>query len=579
MGDIWNSLKELREIIRDLAAELPNARGQRLLSEFDAICAEGAARDQEREALLHEVTLVLSCTAANRVLGLILDAVVRLSGAQRGYLLLSRLDDTHEVVASRNMSGSDKDVPAEISRQVVGTVLAKGRAICLADALNTPPFSGAESVSRLKLLSVLCVPIQADERIIGAVYLENRKASGIFTAATERIVTDFAGRIGTAIRNAESQEELREARDELQAALAKEYEFEGIVGVNNEFRTALKTVGIAARSDIPVIIEGESGTGKELLARAIHLRSSRRNEEFVSVNCAALPGTLLESELFGHTRGAFTGAVRDRRGLFASAHRGTLFLDELGEMPLDLQAKLLRVLQSGEYRPVGSDATRTADVRIVAATQRDLRSEVAERRFREDLFFRLNGVLVRVPPLRERKEDIPLLTERFLEHFQTDDHPLVLQRDALACLVAYDYPGNVRELETTIRRAVLFATDGHISASALPEEVVHATGDTIRLPLRIPETGSELLRAKERAQKEAVGEIERAFLKKALAAADGRPGEAARKVEMNRSQFSRMLSRHGLTPKRVKSEDLPTPADRPEGGHGSGGQCRPSCRP
>ena len=556
MTDLWKRLDRVREDVKEYAAELPDAQWRRLFDDLAVIRREGERRDGEREALLREVTLVLSCTAGRRVLELIMDAVVRLSGAQRGYLLLAREDGSQEVVAARNMRrDSLDDVLEQISRRVVDSVLARGESVCLADALNTEPFSLAESVTRLKLLSVLCVPIRNDGRTVGVLYLENRKASGIFTAETERIVSGFAERIGAAIPNAEAMEGLRRSRDELQAALAAEYEFDGVVGSNPQFREVLRTVGIAACSDIPILIEGESGTGKELIARLVHLRSPRRDGPFVSVNCASLPQSLLETELFGHMRGAFTGAVRERRGLFATANGGALFLDEIAEMPAELQAKLLRVLQSGEYRPVGSDRTARSDVRIVAATQRVLAAEVKAGRFREDLFFRLNGVVVRVPPLRERKEDIPLLVERFIEKYRPDGEKPTLDREATACLIAYDYPGNVRELETIVRRGVLFAKAGRIGLAALPEDVARAGGETIHLPLRVPETAADLLRVKEQVKRKAVAEIERAFLQKALTAADGRPGEAARIVGMNRSQFARMLSRYGLSPqKRVSGE-------------------------
>ena len=548
LSDIWTRLNRFRKEAEELGPGVPAERWERLLAELEAIRREGLGRDEEREALLREVTLVLSCTRVQRVLQLIMDAVIRLSGAQSGFLLRSRSDGSQEVVAARNMQrASVESAASQISRRVVSTVLAEGRTLRLDDALHTPPFSLAESVTRLKLLSVLCVPVFGDGRVLGALYLENRRASGVFTDDTERLIAEFADRIGAGILNAESLEDLRRSHDQLQAALAREYEFGGVVGNNAAFREALRTVSIAAKGDIPILIEGESGTGKELLARAVHQGSPRRGGPFVSVNCAALPHALLESELFGHTRGAFTGAVRDRRGLFATAHGGTLLLDEIGEMPLELQAKLLRVLQSGEYRSVGSDRTLVADVRIVAATQRHLAEEAKQGRFREDLFFRLNGVLVRVPPLRERREDIPLLIKRFLEKFTPSDNPLTLDREARACLLAYDYPGNVRELETIVRRAVLFARDGKMGLAALPSQVAQTRGQVLHLPVRVPATGKQLLDAKEQAKRVAVAEIERTFLVQALSAADGRPGEAARQVGMNRSQFARMLSRYGLS--------------------------------
>jgi len=550
VGDIWERLRALcaAETGASGAARAGRRHWQK---ELDALCSEGRRREEATRALLREAALVLSATSARRVLDLAMDAMIRLSGAQRGFILLSRPDGTEEVAAARNLErGRVPDAASEISRRVVGAVLAGGGPLRLEDALHTAPFSMSESVARLKLLSVLCVPIRSDGRVAGALYLESRKATGVFTEETERLIAEFAEPIGAALRNAEAFEDLRVSRDALQAAVTREYGFEGIEGRNPDFRALLATVATAAKGDIPILIEGESGAGKELIARAVHLGSPRRDRPFVSVNCAALPRALLESELFGHERGAFTGAVRVRRGLFSSANHGTLFLDEIGEMAPESQGALLRVLQSGEYRPVGSDETVRADVRIVAATQRNLAEDVRAGRFREDLFFRLNGVYVRVPPLRERREDIPLLIRRFLEKFRVSGEDATLTDEARACLMAHDYPGNVRELETVIRRAVLFAREGKIGVEALPSSVTKVPGEVLRVPVRVPTTAAQLLAAKKDSARKAAAELERAFLLQALASADGRPGEAARQTGMNRSQFERMLSRHGLAGKR-----------------------------
>jgi transcriptional regulator with GAF, ATPase, and Fis domain len=547
VADIWKRLADCRAEL-EAAGGSPSGRWRELLRQLDALAREGRQREEEGVALLREAALVISATSAPRVLELALDAMIRLSGAQRGFILLSHADGAQEVAAARNMErGRIADAASEISRRVVGAVLADGKPVRLEDALHTAPFSLAESVTRLKLLSVLCAPIRADGRIAGALYLENRKATGIFTEETERLVVEFAETVGAALRNAEAFEDLRLSRDALRAAVTREHGFEGIEGRDRGFCELLKTVATAAKGDIPILIEGESGTGKELIARAVHLGSPRRDRAFVSVNCAALPHALLESELFGHTRGAFTGAVRDRRGLFSSAHGGTIFLDEIGEMAPELQGALLRVLQSGEYRPVGSDEAAHADVRVVAATKRSLAEEVRAGRFREDLFFRLNGVHVRVPPLRERREDIPLLIGRFLEKFKVSGEEPALTDEARACLMAYDYPGNVRELETVIRRAVLFARQGKIGIEALPPSLTKAGAETLLVPVRVPATGAQLLAAKRDSSRAAAAELERAFLLQALALSDNRPGEAARRAGMNRSQFEKMLSRHGLS--------------------------------
>jgi Nif-specific regulatory protein len=241
---------------------------------------------------------------------------------------------------------------------------------------------------------------------------------------------------------------------------ALKFDYREIVGNSPAILRVLATLDRVIQSDLPVLITGESGTGKELVARAIHQHGPRKDRAFVRENCAAIPESLLESELFGYRKGAFTGALQDKRGLFEVGDGGTVFLDEIGEMSLNMQAKLMRVLQEGEIRPVGAPSTLIVDVRLVSATNRDLRKLVAEGRFREDLFFRLNVVDIHVPPLRERTEDIPLLVDAFLARAATRAQARMkpLEPDALACLMAHAWPGNVRELENEIQRA--FALSG-----------------------------------------------------------------------------------------------------------------------
>ena len=556
MSELWKRLDACRDEVAALRNDMPDSRWDRLLSELESIASAGRTRDSAQDALLSEVALVLSCSQSARVLEVIMDSVIRLSGAERGFLVLQDKDASLKIAAARHMARAPIEAPEmEMSRRIVADVLKSGRLLCIEDARNTPPYNVAESVHRLKILSVLCAPVLWNDHILGAIYLENRRVSGVFSEATEQVVSRFAAQIGAAIVNADSMESLRNERDRLQQAAAKEFGFEGVVGHHPGFLKALHTAAVAAKSDIPIIIQGESGTGKELLARAVHRRSPRNEMRFVSLNCAALPALLLESELFGHRRGAFTGATDDRAGLFASADGGTLFLDEIGDMPIELQSKLLRSLQSGEYRPVGSDDVKHADVRIVVATSRDLEKAVRGGAFRQDLYFRLKGVKVVLPPLRERREDIPLLVRRFLHRYAPETQDMQLDDTARASLLAYDYPGNVRELESIIRRAVLFARDGIITSDALPPEVGGVAGVSLDMPAQIPRTADELLKAKRHVRKQAVRKLERAFLLQALAAADGRPGEAARQAKMNRSQFARMLTQHGLSSSRLVKGD------------------------
>lgn len=269
---------------------------------------------------------------------------------------------------------------------------------------------------------------------------------------------------------------------ELEEEVKNRYSFRNIIGKSPAMEKVFYVVEKIAPSRSTVLITGESGTGKELIAKAIHYQSLRRDKPFVSVNCGALPETLLESELFGHERGAFTGAIQQRKGRFELAHEGTLFLDEISEIPLHLQVKLLRVLQEMEFERVGGTQTIRVDVRIIAATNRDLKKEVELGRFRSDLFYRLNVVNIHLPPLRERVEDIPLLVTHFLDKYSKEsgrETSLTVDKETMKCLMEYRWPGNVRELENVIERAVLLSRGDTITLADLPLEVRQISGNLI----------------------------------------------------------------------------------------------------
>lgn len=253
--------------------------------------------------------------------------------------------------------------------------------------------------------------------------------------------------------------QLKNENSTLRHELQKNFNLESLIGKSPAMLNLFELVKTVAPAGANVLITGESGTGKELIARALHNSGSRKNKPFVTINCAAIPETLLESELFGHVKGAFTGALFDKVGLFEEAHGGTLFLDEIGDLCLPLQAKLLRVIQDKEIRPVGSSKTRKVDVRIIAATHRDLKIMVKDGTFREDLFYRLNVIPIKVPPLRERMEDVPLLVEKFITKFSSLNHSKVkgISPEAMAVLMAHPWPGNVRELENVIERAIVLS--------------------------------------------------------------------------------------------------------------------------
>jgi two-component system, NtrC family, response regulator HydG len=327
--------------------------------------------------------------------------------------------------------------------------------------------------------------------------------------------------------------ENRRLRDELAGGQA------GIIGDSPALRETLRIVSRAAPADVTVLITGESGTGKELVARALHDGSMRRDAAFVAVNCSALPGELVESELFGHVRGAFTGADRDRDGLFAAAHRGTLFLDEVGDLAQPAQAKLLRAVEERTITPVGATREQAVDVRVVAATNRSLETMVQEGTFRDDLLYRLSVVRLQLPPLRERRQDIPALATHFIAHFaQRHRRPaLPLSEAARRALLAWDWPGNVRELRNAIERAVVLADGEAIELADLPPAV--AAGGA---PLRPVDAAlAELPFADARAQ--AVDAFERAFLAAALERHGGNVSATARVLGLHRQSLQKMLRR------------------------------------
>ncbi len=335
-------------------------------------------------------------------------------------------------------------------------------------------------------------------------------------------------------------EKLRRTSQYLQEELEAKYQFDNIVGESSQMKEVFRLISQVAPTKSTVLIFGESGTGKELIARAIHRRSPRAKQPFVVVNCAALPENLLESELFGHLKGAFTGAHRDRRGRFTLADGGTIFLDEIGAMSLGLQAKFLRVLQEKEFEPVGGTKSIRVDVRIIAATNQDLKKAVEEGRFREDLYYRLNVVPVHLPPLRERKEDIPPLTYHFLRRYSQELGKDVreISPEALESMLQYDWPGNIRELENAIERAMVLSKGSTLSVETLP---LASAG-------REAEVSHENISYQE-AKKVVLESFERRFFTRILREAGGNVSQAARRAQIDRKNLYQKMKELRINPK------------------------------
>ena len=485
-----------------------------------------------------------------------LDAMLLWSGVERGLLLLRAPDGKLVPRAARNLAREDlAGEQLVLSHGIAKEAMRRGEPVVATDAFATLGDLHA-SVHSLRLRSVLAVPLAARGETLGVVYLDDRTRRAAFGPRELAWVKLVASQAAMAIADARDQVLLRRAarraerarkelaeilshtEAKLDAALieldstrvdgATRYAYEAIVGRGKAMRAMLRVVDRVTSSEIPVLLKGESGTGKDLVARAIHTNGPRAKRAFVSENCASVPESLLESTLFGHVKGAFTGASVSRAGLFEVADGGTLFLDEIGEMSLTMQAKLLRVLQDGDVRPVGGDRTRKVDVRIIAATHRDLHAMVESGAFRQDLLFRLDVISIDVPALRDRPEDVPQLVSHFLAK-HAPDRSMRVTRAALDRLTSFSWPGNVRQLENEIRRAIVLAPEDRIDVAELSAEIARGGADAAR------EAGKDL--------RSRVDALEKDMLQDALDKTGGNQTRAAHMLGLSRFGLQKMMKR------------------------------------
>ena len=377
-----------------------------------------------------------------------------------------------DAVRHHNVEVEDAE---ELSRSIIHRVIETNEPVLSMDAQTDDRLNQYQSVIDYNIRSVLCVPLfQVKEGVIGALYVDHRGIDNAFSEEDQTFLQAFANLVGVALVNARMYEQLEEKAQYFQQEVERRYRLDDLVGQSDAMQRIYQLIETAAKSDMPVLVQGETGTGKELAARAIHYNSTRKDQRFLSQNCAALSPELLQSELFGHKKGAFTGAAGDHKGIFEAADGGTVLLDEIADAPPQLQRSLLRVLQEGEIRRVGETEDRTVDVRIIAATNRDLKKEVEKGSFREDLYYRLQGVQIDMPPLREHIEDVPLLAEHLLIRAKKEANKSIggLTVGAIRVLTSYDWPGNVRELENKIRLAVALAdAEGDITPDLFSETV------------------------------------------------------------------------------------------------------------
>ena len=517
-------------------------REQEMLETFLAV-ARGLAREEKPEG----------------VAGLLIDAAVALTRAERGFVFLVEEGRT-TFSLGRNFAREPVPTPEKkVSQTLLEKALGSKKPLLLEDAASDGEFAGVASISDLGLRSILAVPLHFQGTVLGLLLVDHRLSGGAFRPSDIDLLDGLAGLAGNWLGAASQAQALANTRrkvatlrrqlgrrnraDEEESRRLRELtpdRYPGILGISSAMDSFFSKMDKVVESEVPILIRGESGTGKELVARALHYSGIRAGGPFVVENCGALPETLLESELFGHEKGAFTGASHARTGRFEEAHGGTLLLDEVGEMPFSMQARLLRVLEEGEIRPLGSDKVRQVDVRILAATHTDLEAAVEDGSFREDLYYRLKVVQLEIPPLRERWEDIPLLVTHFLAvEGEAQGRPCrPVSKECFEVLEKFGWPGNVRQLRNEMRRLSLLG-EGEVQAQELSSEV----GDEETPPNGNQESDSRPLPEK-------VADLEEKAILDALREAEGNRTEAAQTLGISRFALLRKMEKLGL-----KTED------------------------
>lgn len=485
-------------------------------------------------ATLYEISGDLtSVLDLNVLLDRILNRLTKVSRAER--VMIAIKDQKAFGVHVARAHNLDDALTREISEGIIKTAVDRNETIFSLDARVDERFRQQDSVAAYGIRSVLCVPLHhVESGVIGALYMDHRGLKNLFTENDRAFLTAFANLVSLAVVNARMYSKIAERALYLQKQFEDRYKLEELVGKSEAMHEAFNLIGHAAESDVNVLIRGETGTGKELAAKAIHVLSKRKEQPYLSANCASFTQELLQSELFGHKKGAFTGAISDRKGLFESADGGTVLLDEIGDASPQLQSSLLRVLQVGELQRVGETQVRNVDVRVIAATNRDLDADVRKGQFREDLYYRLGVLQIEMPPLRDHIEDIPLLSEHILERVCADQRKSVpgFTVGAIRALMDHGWPGNVRELENEIRRAVVLVEDGaKITADLF--------SDKIGLTVELKDREDSYFKAR-------VAALEKRMIIDALDKCGGNITRSADQLGLSRNGLQKMMTRYGL---------------------------------
>jgi transcriptional regulator with GAF, ATPase, and Fis domain len=498
----------------------------------------------ELQALNRLAQKIIAALSVEAALDDVVAETIRLTNASGGSLMLvnpgrPNLEATYSnqfLTLAQRASDKTEDKLRQLSRNISGWIL-KNKAVLVSESLAADErFAGLAVFDDIRF-GAAGVPIFAEENIVGVLIVLK---DDIFERGEEAagLMQQIAEQVAPALLKLQRLHDLAEENRYYKQSIIAQHGFAGIIAKSEPMQKIFAMLQRVMPSDVRVLIEGESGTGKELIARTFHFNGPRQEKKFLAVDCGAIPENLLESELFGYVKGAFTGAAQNRKGLFQEADGGTLFLDEINNLPIHLQAKLMRVLQENEVRPLGSNVTQKVDVRVIAASSRALAELVKEKNFREDLYFRLKVVTIRLPALRERVSDIPLLANHFLEKFakQYKKPIAALEPAAMQLLKRYAWPGNIRELEHAIEQAVVLAP---------PEATVLAADD---LPPEIREVGSEAITALEQMANlpQAVEILEVRLIRKALEETHGNKSQAAEKLGLSRRGLLNKLERYKI---------------------------------
>lgn len=491
--------------------------------------ASGQDDDRARRfELLYKAGLALQASMeAPQLLGLALDTLLEMCRCGRGYIATLDSEGEFGVVAARNFLKEDiPEAERQISRSVIERVCRLKQEIHIDESGPQDSLLQQSSLVRHGAQALLCVPLVHDQAVKGVIYLDRFEQD--LGLGTFSLVRHFSRQLASFLNTSEAFATLREAHQRLREELKRQYSFGNIICKSKPMMELLKTVAKVAPTDAPVLIQGETGTGKELIARALHENSARASGPFIEVDCGALPSNLIESELFGHLRGSFTGAQADRVGLIEAAAGGTLFLDEINNLPKEAQIKLLRVLQSHKLRRIGDTRERPVDFRLVAASSKTMKQLVDLDQFRVDLFYRISTVIADLPPLRERKEDIHILAQHFLGIYTTryDRHELRLDGSVLLAFEAHDWPGNVRELEHVIERAVILSDGPMLRIADLPLELGGTAFAECDEPLSLEAY---------------VNQAKKHFIVRVLRECGGNKAEAAKRLQVNRSYLFQLI--------------------------------------